>query len=266
MKVRVDVSSALANIDRAKANSAAGVEAMVEAAASQVVSILYAGAPRDTNRFIRGWLEGARAAGLGSWPMPDIQVSQFNKRYELVLRAQIRWATSEIESLERRIDKWFIARNRPIRGWALRARRKIERLRNIVIKQQELLEAIRAGKSVVLMDVGAANFHWAGEDDATLGDIRHGYYRKNKKTGKVSRVLTLARGYDRTFGGSGSRFRSGRTFVIAISNLEPHARIVEKKTRLLATARMRLKHSGATMHKGVYVKKAMEGTDWKRVG
>lgn len=186
-------------------------------------------APRDTNRFVRGWAEAVNSAGLGSVPVPPIVPSKLHDKLAPRLEQQAAYWTRIAEQKEaaaaywRRVyenrykranrrDRWerdCAARLRKAEKYAVRARK-------LAVRAQEELADLNGNPSAVVI-FGKKKKPGLRSDE----DLR---------TGRLHTVRTPI------YGGSGATVNlNGRTYV-RLRNKEPHASIVESRTRVVARA------------------------------
>lgn len=116
--LKVDASKAIARTRAMTARMPEARRAVVVAAARLTLHRALATAPRDTNRYVRGWAQAGNAAGIGVFAVPELnRASNFDK-IERRLRAEVDWWTRIVDRYERqgRRDRW-----------ASQARRRLDR-------------------------------------------------------------------------------------------------------------------------------------------
>lgn len=257
-----DDSRLMANFEQAKRNARRANWEHVRWIADQIITDIFLKAPRDTNRFVRAWLQAANQAKVGDWALPDLEESKLNRRYEQILLGQKRIIARLIRGLQRRIDQWFVQRGRPITGWALKAQEKIEEYRQDLQRIEGLLAALREGNSLILLDAGAHNIFAYTDDTFAATDVRVGVRRSKAKKPRKPPKRVFVRGYDKPLGGMGQVYIDETTVVVRLHNAEPHARIVESRERLLSAAVLKAKAFGGNVHKGELMTVLRHNTTW----
>lgn len=187
----------------------------------------WGGVAYDTGRYARAYamahnqlLPWASAGVILPVALPELRPSDY-------LGMIRRRTEKQLERLELAEDRWFRLKEsderRPNhRRWkSYRAKLKIlDRIEKSMERALEQWKAAReaAGAGVSAED-GAAAIFIAG--------------RKTKTRFRLSNVGRVIR---RIFGGEARLIRAGTMSVVEIRNMEPHARIVERRTRLMSRA------------------------------
>lgn len=264
----VDTSELEEDIRRVLRNRSAARRAVTEGMAKEVVEFIVKRAPRDTNRYVRAWIEAGNAAGVTDLPVPPLNKSSKLNDIIVLLLKQIGHIDDRVfdlafrnEQTEGVLNAWYTRKGRKEKTWALGRRknikdneREIRRLGRRREKVVEQLEQIKDDSAVIIMDAGRA-FSFGS-------DKGYGFGARFKKAGKRGgpKKLITARALVQTFGGTGQIVERTDTTIVVLHNREPHASFVEQRTRLLASARIRVGKFGLAVHKGKYLKEALSGT------
>jgi hypothetical protein len=205
---------------RIDARTTEGAKVVLKTALGDAMTRIITRQDRDTNRLVRGYAMAANAAGLGPFPVPDVVRS---KRYEEALarlEQQLAWWQSNVEWFERK---------------GLTNHKGYRRAVRVRDRAKEELEKL-TGTSVVI-----------------------GLYSSAGGKGKSGRRLrTTVRA--KVYGGTGElRLVAGRPYY-RIHNREPHATIVEKRNRLVATSLAELRAYGVRRQRRNFLRTVAAGT------
>jgi chromosome segregation ATPase len=231
IRAKMDSSGFLRRVARIRRAQPDAEHAAVRALAGQVVEDIMDMAPRDTNRYARGWALAAKAAGVGSVTVPNIEPSKRNEwlvdRLDLqvaqwdarLAKAQERHAQMERTYHDRytsigRYDKW----ERDMRQKVTAAAKRVEKTKALRDRATEALEAIKADPHALVI--------WGKRSKNDLAK------------GQISTVRT------KLYGGTGKVERIGDRTIVVLHNLEPHASIVETNKRVVARALARARGTG----------------------
>lgn len=192
-EVTFDISALQAAADRLRAALPASALAGAQAIANEGVRQLEVVSPRNTQRYVRAWLDAGNRAGLGPFVLPPIRPDRYAKLYRRYLLYQV----SQFERIVRdnmrqgRTDRAASTARRRLAA----AKRELSRYRpdSIVIGLQ-----IFAGRR-------------GGERYVRFG---------------TRPVVTVRH---KVYGGEGRSAMVGSDAVVSLKNLEPHARLVERR-------------------------------------
>jgi hypothetical protein len=204
-------------------------ETAVQIMAQEFLGSVVDASPRDTNRYVRGWMEAGNKAGVSSYALPQIEPSRFADRFAARLERQlVEWEQKleEAERIERywrelhqeryvakgRTDKW----ERDLLKKAKAAAARVEKTRGLVTIAREQVDKYHAGAVVI----------WG---------------RSVKREFSKGQLATVR---EQAYGGDGKMMRNGWGTVVLLHNLEAHASIVEKRLRIVARATARLRAVG----------------------
>lgn len=171
-------------------------------------------APRDTNRYVRGWIMACRDLGATRAPVPQVQPSRYRAEIMAILEDQAASIARAIARKRAVLDRWYTAKGRPVtRGYGAKLRREIERLEKRLRRAVEELSKAQGQPAALLFDA-----------------VRGG------------RKLSTVR--EKIYGGSGVYLEAGGKLFARLHNKEPHARLVERRTQLLKRAQTRARTRG----------------------
>lgn len=191
--------------------------AMIEMTRTILVRVA-ATAPRDTNRYVRGWMEAGNAAGVGRFHVPGLNRASRYMQIKKRLSDEIEWWS------------YIVMRNRnqvPPRHdkWANQAERRLARA------QEEYKRFFQAeGGAVIGINVYSA-----------LGGSKP-VRALPKIYGGTGRIISL---------------EAGRGTVVQLHNKEAHASMVERNTRCMSRAYSAFRGTGLVKIKAAYLKTAL---------
>lgn len=213
--ITVDTRVLNRRVKEATARSPRARLAALKEAVELVVKRVVLTARRDTRRYVRAWIIAANQAGLWYNTPPAVQRSRFadklKDRLEIQLDREVMWLRRTEASLkfwEERYNLWYGRTGR--RGkWERDCRAKRDKARKNVERQKKLVEQARAE---------LAKYASGNEGQLVV-------FRRRAKSRRNITVTVR----EKIYGGSGEAVSEGDRAVITLRNLEPHARIVEKR-------------------------------------
>lgn len=217
--LQMDVSGLNRRVEQMLARTAEASRAALAAYGEALVDNIDRIAPRDSNRYVAGWVGAGNAAGLTTRVVPRIQKSSRYDKFLDELRQQV-------ERLEKRIRRWQIGMEnwyhnrpeRPRKGWYRKAEREVRKLYKRYVRAIQELGKAEASETFLFFDAGAF------------------VERKNKRA--LSTVRT------KVYGGTGKIVTDGWSAKLELHNLEPHATIVEARFGVVAIASRGVKALG----------------------
>jgi len=232
-------------IRKMKANQPeAGRAMVVELVDLAADGLLQFSAPfNDTNRYYNGWADAATKAGSPRAMLP----LEKPKRY-----ADIRARLQRQHDVSRDIFKFWSKRVAGIeaRGgnyakWKSykQAKKKLSKAVDVFDRAIENLEHFQETGGV-----GAINFA--------------GKYGGAQRTGLS--LAALDRTIHKVYGGSGRVFNIGPKWLAELRNAEPHAKLVERKHRVISRTKARLRKLGARSASQKYLDSLTAGTAVRR--
>lgn len=159
-------------------------------------------APQDTRRYIRAWTLAGNMIGAKN-PMPVLKRSSRHAEYIRRLEAQWFAAKRRVETLTNLRDRWYKDRKRT--GYYRKLNTQINAAQRRVEKAE--IELTKAGMNESFIFIGGRR----GKRGVGLAGVR-----------------------EKIYGGRGRLVHGQFTTLIRLHNLEPHARIVERRSKALA--------------------------------
>lgn len=181
--------------------------------------------PRDTNRFVRGWLIAARDVGPLPVAVPPVTRSSRREEYLRYLDKEFKRLSRERDGLKAMIDLWYTSkpnrnRNTPAYNEMTNRLRKIEKWMG---KLAEQLKAAHGSEDFLLFD-------------------------KERGNRNYSSVRT------KVHGGRGSMRYFEDRVLVQYHNLEAHTTIIERKYGVMGRALREAKMLGLTRVKARLVR------------
>jgi hypothetical protein len=229
VRVTVDASRAKAKMRALiEAGPASRRAAVVEMTRLIMVKVM-ATAPRDTNRYVRGWAQAANSAGIGSFPVPRVIPATH--------RDAILTALSEQRDFWQFLVDRYERQGRKDRQQALAQRRLDQAQKQL----EKFWEAQQSGGGAVV----AINLRINAKGQT---------YSPYRTGGRNIRVI------HKIYGGSGRiiNLGEGAGTVVHLHNREAHASIVESNQRILGRAYASFRGTGLMKVKAAYLSKALE--------
>lgn len=212
-----------------------GVELVVRA----LVQSIDGRAPRDTNRYVRGWLIAGRMTGV-SLPLPPLKASKYHEAYIILLERWVATCERQVRHFEGQRD-YLYPRGRPRTGGRAydRLLARIERARERLDQARRDLEAIKAdpyatvfhtekfrsnGKRVkTINEFGRSEWVWRrGDRVGVVSDDTTDLFDREAEVRKVS-IRT------KVYGGYGVLRHVAGKSLLHLRNLEAHSAIVEAR-------------------------------------
>lgn len=182
--------------------------------------------PRDTNRSLAGWLKAANQAELGPFSIPMIRSSRFADQWAARLELQHERARERLEFWDRivvnRYEIPFASGARQNRGKTARWYRDAKRHRD---RARKLLDAANRELARFARIEGAG-----GGAVVIFGN-------------SLKRKLDLTVRH-KVYGGRGRRIETPTSSYAELVNMEPHVRIVERRSRVVAAGAAQLRAFG----------------------
>lgn len=211
---------------------------------------MVANSPRDTHRFVRAWQIAMNQAGIGPVPVSKVKRSGFveRARVEQRLTRQLtfwkRAAHREMQAAaywntiyENRYNR--VGRKGRWRDDAMmrlkKAQWRADRAAEIVRRLDEAVATVKSDPNVIIIFGKNAKVRTrdlllnapGGGFDNDDAKFQRRLEKAQFSLGQVTRVIS------KVYGGTGVVERSGTRVVVRLTNMEPHARIVEKQHRLV---------------------------------
>lgn len=220
MGMRVS-TSALSRAHQAMRHAGtAALPVMVRAIAGHVIHAAASISPRDTNRYIRGWIIAGKMVGVTDVPLPVIRESKYSKEYIARLIEQQQKFEAQVARVDGLIYAWYDKPGRRRRGYYNRLLAERTRWQQRADRAREETEKFIRATGAIVIGVGV---------NVAGGKITGSFVRGGGR--KISVTVR-----DRVHGGRGRLFVNERRAVMLLHNLEPHAAIVERRQRVLGRA------------------------------
>lgn len=228
----------------AQAGAARGAEWYAREIGHRAAQIMVRFSPTDTRRYLRGWAIANNSAGLPRVAVPPLRPGKIAGIAEDRLEEQIRSLTNLRQKARR--DETYWAEVLSVRY--TRPGRKLDRWGNIY--RQNLDKATRrADKIEKTLDRAVQALSLLRSINAT-GGAAVVFFGKKQKAGRDPGLATVARVDGRTYGGEGRVVVTGDRAFTVLTNKEPHASIVESRSRVVRLAKMALSSRGLALYRG----------------
>jgi len=194
--------------------------------------------PHDTGRLRNSWALAGNGAGLGPFRVLPLQPSRQSARQAQLLAARLAIAKSRVEHLMRRGRATYKTNRVGQRGTSTP---DFAMAKNDSAEIEKAIVQARAGVVFAreqLAKFAAGSFR-AANSGQKVGGAGTALLFTRRSAGRV-RVSVISD----TFGGVGSLRVRGQLVDLSMRSLEPHARIVESKTRVIALTVARLQSLG----------------------
>lgn len=239
MKFAADADAAVRKLRLAARNTESARREGAELVVRGLVIALSSRSPRDTNRYVRGWLIAGRMAGV-SLPLPSLKESKYHAAYVILLERWVATCERRLRDVENRIE-FMYPNGRPRKGG-----RAYDRLNAKADAARARLDQARRDLDTVKADPFAAVFHT--EKFRTDGHVERSTNARGKRESRwvrgehlgvvsndtrdvLDRAAEVGKVSIRTkvYGGYGAlRHVAGKT-LIHLRNLEAHSAIVEAR-------------------------------------
>ena len=224
-------------------------EVAVQLMAEEFVNHALSISPRDTNRYVRGWIEAGNKSGVGSWPLPPLIDSKFADKFAARLESQLASNESRMAAEQAAVKHWadlhqerYLSKGRTDK-WERSLLKKKREAEARLAKVTALVE--RAREQVKKFHAGAIVI-WG---------------KKTKRAYSLSQLATVR---ENAYGGDGKVIKDGYQTFVLLHNLEAHATIVEKRWRVVARATGRLRAVGFKKASKAMVSAIQ--TEWNKTG
>jgi hypothetical protein len=234
VSVTVDYSAFRARMAAMRKRGNSAREAFLLAVGISFVQAVVKFSPRDTHRYVRGWMQAARGAGIRTDQLPAIVQSKKRDKIIEALTRQVSLTRAAEGRLRATMELWYVQANRPRRGYYHTLQRKIEKAAERSARAEEELKKFLQATGAVVMMRGS-------------GAALNGYQRQ--LSGDAINLTVR----DKVYGGRGRLTSGSTTSGLMLHNLEPHSRVVEKYRGVVRRARAALGAAGLQQLKGEYV-------------
>lgn len=195
-----------------KARMASGREIVLRGLADVAGRAFARLSPRDTNRYVRAWIEAVGQAGSSPMPLPALVASKGAEYIRKRITRQ--WVDQHRQRLrlEKLLSAWYPP-GRKIGAWGRKKQRELEKMKKREERLAQEIETLAGSEGVAVILIG-------GRGKNGFATVRTKYY-----------------------GGRGHvDVASG---IVYLSNMEPHAAIIESKFKVKRTVNRLVKMTGA---------------------
>lgn len=185
--------------------------------------------PRDTRRYVRGWLLAGRDIGITDLAVPSLQATKYAEFYEKILYGQVEKLVREYTFIRSRMKLWFEDRGRPPTRWYNNAARQvaqIEKRLQTMLLQVARWESTTVAQTGIVFDARVNIAGW-------LKDGKNVQRLKGRKFASVR---------EKVYGGEGGFITASNGITFGqVRNLEPHVKLIESRYGIVrkATAAVR---------------------------
>ena len=241
MKLQIDRNSPLLRTIRKMQES--GQVSRLDAAVAMATAVykhMSDNAPKDTNRYVRGWALAAISVGIDADP-PALRKSRHREALADVLAQQVNKIAKRLSDLQRTKHTWYDAKGRKPDKHSRKLDRDIAKQEARLEKAQDRARQYGMNEqAIVIMRRSSA---------ALVG------YQKNLRGDALMAEIRL-----KVYGGRGSVVEVPGATIVVMHNLEPHSRAIEKRYRVFANAIASVKQFGMTRIGRSYMKKMLANT------
>lgn len=220
-----------------------------------LISRIAATAPRDTNRYVRGWMLAGIDAGVSNLPPPPIGESKRVEQNIQRLERQFLAARGLADRLQNRYDNWYGRKGRKPGAYGSRLQRDIDKANERANRAYSSLQELQTVKGAIF--IGGSGNRNARPNPAGRG------FNQRYGLGRLATVRT------KIYGGRGQIITQKYYASLLLHNMEPHATIVESRHRTYRNARSAvpgLVGMGATANFTKAVRRAWEGSGGTGLG
>lgn len=253
-RVTVDTSVLRRKVQRVLSNRTGARRETALALAHAQVEFFVDQGPRDTNRFVNGWIQANNAAGLRRLAEKPLERSRIADKIITFLEEQAEYLRGAIAGTEKTLDAWYTSKGRKEDKWARRKRREVDRLKIRLADTLAGIEAAAERAGVIILDANRA-LPFAESSFR----VRR---RKSRVAGRQGSVI-LARAQLKVFGGTGRVVDLPNSTLVILHNKEPHASIVDRRFSLSTKARSELSRVGGKLYGNAYTNRLLKGTGFQ---
>jgi len=229
IKALVKIDPLKNRIARAVANAPAAKAVAASIWGAKFIELMDKRAPRDTNRYVNGWLQAGRGAGVSS--LPDHPLRPTQSQYLFRLEQQYFREVKRLALLELDLRIWYEQKTgRKKRGYYNKLKRAVEKARERVARSEEEIKKASGDANVIV--IGG---------------------RKSRAKNPVGKLSGLATVRLNQYGGEGSLKMVGTTAILTLHNKEPHCKLVERRFRSVGSAKSKAAFEAKAQMKAKYL-------------
>lgn len=215
---KVDASQLLAKLERARVATPLAARGALEVMLQDVAMKVVRGAPRDTQRYIRGWTMAFNDVGVKGLPPVMLRKSrQYGKQLMMLVKQAELWE-KRAAAKRGQLQAWYLDKKRPLDRYGVRLEKQVIKLEEIARRAREEVQRFTSAREPVIL-IGRSSGEWGK---------RH-----------------LATTRTKVYGGDGLWIVTSERVLVRLRNREPHARIVESKTKVMWNAMTAARTLGA---------------------
>lgn len=182
---------------------------------------------RDTNRYVRAWIEAGQKTGATNLPMPPVVQSRYLSLHLDAYQAYIDRLEAQAEDARQTLERWYIRKGRRDDRTSQRLKNTIEKKsRQAQLKREEMKQVAQATGAII---IDAGRIYKGGQSARHKG----GHQPDRLVTGPQNKPSARFKVY----GGDGRIYQGATVSYVLLKNAEPHARIVEWKFGLVRQAK-----------------------------
>lgn len=174
-------------------------------------------APKDTNRYVRGWAQAAMEIGAEGISMPPLKKSKYLEQYVEAFEFRIAGLAANLRQKEALLRDGSMVRGqkRPLSpSRRARTEKTVQSLRERIARERQRMRDLLAHDHAIV--IGAGPIY--SRDDGPFISLHRSW---TKPTIRL-----------RVYGGSGTMRTSGTVTIARLRNKEPHASIVQSRINL----------------------------------
>lgn len=236
LRVRANVAGAVTSTREMRARRREARTLAVRAIVGDRVRAWLAEAPRDTNRYVRGWAQAAQEVGAEGIVMPALQRSRYAEAYVEAFERRIAFLAGKLRRAQRLLSDGHTermtrgGRGRPASmrrvplspSAKLRLERQIISLEVRIQRVRDRLRTFLANEHAIVIGGGA--IYGVTEREDGTAEYRHVFNaRKSNPTVRF-----------KIYGGSGTLRPAPTRTTAILRNKEPHASLLEANLRMSA--------------------------------
>lgn len=215
---KVDTSQLLSKLERARVATPLAARGALEVMVQDVAMKVMRTAPRDTQRYIRAWGMAFADVGVKGLPLVNLRKSrQYGKQLLMLVKQAELWK-SRAAAKRGRLRAWYVEKNRPLDRYGQRLEKQVLKLEEIARRAREEVQRFTGSREPVIV-IGRSEGSWG------------------KRALATTRV--------KVYGGDGLWIVTDERVMVRLRNKEPHARIVESKTKVMWSAMTAARTLGA---------------------
>lgn len=206
---KVDTTRLLAKLERANAATPSAAREALRIIIADTATKVVRLSPRDTQRYVRGWTMAFADVGVKNLPPVTVRKSRdFGRQLMRLVRQAELWER-RAEAKRQMLQSWYFDKGRELDRFAMSQQAQLAKLEEIARRAREELNKFLEAREAAIV-IGRSNGAW----------------------GKRNLITTRPRLY----GGDGVWIVTKERVIVRLRNKEPHARIVEARSKVMFKA------------------------------